>query len=79
MKTLTELSEEYEASIRDAEAVVKKTREAILEAKKKRNADEVKMLGAKLTVLYEEIRDMKMISRKLKTYYDEETLFQEAI
>lgn len=79
MKTLTELSEEYEASIRDAEAVVKKTREAMLEAKKKRNPDEVKMLGAKLTVLYEEIRDMKMISRKLKTYYDEETLFQEAI
>lgn len=79
MKTLTQLSEEYEASIRDAEAVVLKIREEMLEAKRKRNADEVKMLGAKLTVLYEEIRDMRMISRKLRTYYDEETLFQEAI
>ena len=79
MKTLTQLSEEYESSIRDAEAVVLKIREEMLEAKRKRNADEVKMLGAKLTVLYEEIRDMRMISRKLRTYYDEETLFQEAI
>ena len=79
MKTLTQLSEEYEASIRDAEAVVLKIREEMLEAKRKRNADQVKMLGAKLTVLYEEIRDMRMISRKLRTYYDEETLFQEAI
>lgn len=79
MKTLTQLSEEYEASIRDAEEVVLKIREEMLEAKRKRNADEVKMLGAKLTVLYEEIRDMRMISRKLRTYYDEETLFQEAI
>lgn len=79
MKTLTQLSEEYEASIRDAEAVVLRIREEMLEAKRKRNADEVKMLGAKLTVLYEEIRDMRMISRKLRTYYDEETLFQEAI
>ncbi len=79
MKTLTELSDEYEASIRDAEEIVIKTRAEMHEARKKRNINEVKRLGSKLAVLYEEIRDMRIVSRKLRTYYDEETLFQEAI
>ncbi len=79
MKTLSQLAEEYEASIKNAEEIVLKTRAAMHAAKKSGSIDEVKRLGTKLAVLYEEIRDMRMISRKLRTYYDEETLFQEAI
>lgn len=79
MKTLIELAEEYENSIRDIEEIVRKTRTAMKEAGKIHNFDEVKKLGAKLAVLYEEIRDMRIVSQKLRTYYDEETLFQEAI
>ena len=79
MKTLNGLAAEYEASIRDIEQIVIKTRAEMHEAKKMRNTDEMKRLGAKLAVLYEEIRDMRIVSQKLRTYYDDETLFQEAI
>ncbi len=79
MKTLRELACEYENSINAIEEVVRKTRTAMNDAKKSRNIDEIKRLGAKLAVLYEEIRDMRIVSQKLRTYYDDETLFQEAI
>ena len=79
MKTLSELADEYNSSIRDIEDIVRKTRAAMHEAVKKHNTDESKKLGAKLAVLYEEIRDMRIVSQKLRTYYDDETKFQEAI
>ena len=79
MKTLNGLAVEYEASINEIEQIVIKTRAQLQDAKKMRNTDEIKRLGAKLAVLYEEIRDMRIVSQKLRTYYDEETLFQEAI
>jgi CHASE3 domain sensor protein len=79
MKTLSELASEYEKSIDAIEEIVRETRAAMNDAKKKHNIDEIKSLGAKLTILYEEIRDMRIVSQKLRTYYDDETLFQEAI
>lgn len=79
MKTLNELADEYDSSIREIEEIVRKTRTAMSEAKKIHNIDEIKQLGAKLAILYEEIRDMRIVSQKLRTYYDEKTQFQEAI
>ena len=79
MKTLNGLAVEYEASINEIDQLVIKTRAQLQDAKKMRNTDEIKRLGTKLAVLYEEIRDMRIVSQKLRTYYDEETLFQESI
>ncbi len=69
-KSLEQLATEYDESIKMLEACIpairKERRQAIAES----NADEAKRLSAKLAVMYEEIRDMRIVSESLKNYYD---------
>ncbi len=76
-KTLYELSLEYDRSIKLTEEIIKKTLAERRNAAAAFDTDKVIYLSAKLKVLYEEKRDMKIISEKLKKYYDtQETGFE---
>ena len=79
MKTLPQLADDYLSSIKLIEDIAENTRKELAAAKKKCNVDEITRLGTKLAVLYEEIRDMRIISEKLRHYYDEESKYQEAV
>lgn len=79
MKTLAQLAEEYESSIALVEDIVRKTRAEMKTAKKERDTDAIKRLSSKLAMLYEEIRDMRIISQQLNHYYDDEYKLQEAV
>lgn len=71
-KSLYELAQEYETSISAmiecADKVKKEKRQARLDG----DTDAFKLLSAKLFVIYEEIRDMKIVAENLKHYYDTE-------
>ncbi len=71
-KSLYELSSEYEKSIALVQESVADVRAGIIEAKKAHDYDRVYLLRRELTVLYEEIVDMKMIVAKLKNYNNQE-------
>lgn len=71
-KSLYELALEYDESIKGVEAIVRSERIKLKEAKMKNDNFEVYSISRKLEMLYEEIRDMKIISQKLKKYYDRE-------
>lgn len=73
-KTLYELSLEYDQSIRLTEDIIKKTLAERKNAVAQGDTDKVMYLSAKLKALYEEKRDMKIISEKLKKYYDTEDI-----
>lgn len=73
-KTLYELSLEYDQSIRLTEDIIKKTLAERKNAVAEGDMDKVMYLSAKLKALYEEKRDMKIISEKLKKYYDTEDI-----
>ncbi len=79
MKSLGQLADEYSASIEGIEEIVRKTRAEMKKARQNFDSDEVRRLSAKLAVLYEEIRDMKIISQKLRDYYTDEEKLQEAV
>lgn len=79
MKSLIQLAGEYDESIQAIEEIVKKTRAEFRKARFECDSDEVRRLSAKLAVLYEEIRDMKIISQKLREYYTDEEKIQEAV
>lgn len=79
MNTLSQLAGEYDDSIALTEQIVKKTREELKIARREYDSDKVRCLSAKLAVLYEEIRDMKIISQKLRDYYNDEEKLQEAV
>lgn len=78
-KSLYELGLDYDESIRLTRELVASVRKRIKEAEAKHDASEVFFLGKKLEMLYEEIRDMKIISEKLKTYYDKEKNIKEVV
>ena len=78
-KSLYELGLEYDESIRLTQEVVDSVRKKIRAAERNHDSSEVFMLGKKLEMLYEEIRDMKIISRKLKTYYDKDDSTKEIV
>ncbi len=79
MSTLSQLAGEYDDSIALTEQIVKKTREELRKARRECDSDKVKSLSSKLAVLYEEIRDMRIISQKLRDYYNDEEKIQEAV
>lgn len=74
-KSLYELALEYDESVKGIEDIVASERKKMQEAKIKNDSFEVYTISRKLEMLYEEIRDMKLISKKLKSYYDHETFF----
>lgn len=74
-KSLYELALEYDESVKGIEDIVASERKKMQEAKIKNDSFEVYTISRKLEMLYEEIRDMKLISKKLKSYYDKETFF----
>lgn len=79
MKTLAQLADEYDEAVKGIEEIVVETRARMRKARQQYNNDEVKMLASKLAVLYEEIRDMRIISEQLRNYYTEEKKLQEAV
>lgn len=79
MKTLEQLADEYDESVKGIEEIVIATRAQMRKARLQYNNDEVKRLASKLAVLYEEIRDMRIISEQLRNYYTEEEKLQEAV
>ncbi len=78
MKTLKDLSVEYTNAIKAMEDVSAKTRNEIKKAKAEFDSDRVKSLSYKLAMIYEEIRDMKIVAEKLKSYYDSDLSVMEA-
>lgn len=78
-KSLYELGLDYDESIRRTQEVVASVRKKIKAAEAKHDSSEVFLLGKKLEMLYEEIRDMKIISEKLKTYYDKDKKIKEIV
>ena len=79
MNSLRQLACEYDEAILMIEDIVKKTRTEMKKARQNYDSDEVRRLSSKLAVLYEEIRDMKIISEKLRDYYADEKNLQEAV
>lgn len=71
-KSLYELALDYDESIKNIQQIVVSVKKQIKEAENKHDSYEVYSLGKKLEMLYEEIRDMKIVSEKLKTYYEDE-------
>lgn len=78
-KSLYELALEYDESIKSVQEIVASVRKDIKEAEKRKDSYEVYSLSKKLEMLYEQIRDMKIVSEKLKTYYDEDKEKQESV
>ena len=78
-KSLYELGLEYDESIRLTQDIADSVRKKIKEAEKNNDSYEVFVLSKKLEMLYEEIRDMRIISEKLKTYYDKEKITKEIV
>lgn len=78
-KSLYELGLEYDESIKLTQEIVTSVRKKIKEAERNHDSSEVFLLGKKLEMLYEEIRDMKIISEKLKTYYDKDEIKKEVV
>lgn len=78
-KSLYELGLEYDESIRLTQQAVDSVRKKIRDAEKNNDSYEVFVQSKKLEMLYEEIRDMKIISEKLKTYYDKENISKEIV
>lgn len=78
-KSLYELALEYDESIKSVREIVASVRKDIREAEKRNDSYEVYSLSKKLEMLYEQIRDMKIVSEKLKTYYDEDKEKQESV
>lgn len=78
-KSLYELGLEYDESIRLTQEAVDSVRKKIAQAEKDNDSYEVFVLSRKLEMLYEEIRDMRIISEKLKTYYDKEKISKEIV
>lgn len=71
-KSLYELALEYDESIKSVQEIVARVRGKIRDAKKRNDSFEVYSLSKKLEMLYEQIRDMKIVSEKLKNYYNED-------
>lgn len=70
-KSLYELALEYDDAIKDLQKVVENVRRKRAVAKRDKDLFEVYSLSKNLELLYEQIRDMKIISEKLKNYYKE--------
>ncbi len=71
-KSLYELALDYDESIKNIQQIVVSVRKQIKDAESKHDSFEVYSLSRKLEMLYEEIRDMKIVSEKLKKYYIDE-------
>ncbi|MBR3868074.1 MAG: hypothetical protein IKM66_02045 [Clostridia bacterium] len=77
-KSLYELALDYDESIKKIQQIVVSVRKQIKDAEVKNDSYEVYSLSRKLEMLYEEIRDMKIVSEKLKNYYKEEKSEEDA-
>lgn len=77
-KSLYELALDYDESIKKIQQIVVSVRKQIKDAESKHDSYEVYSLSRKLEMLYEEIRDMKIVSEKLKNYYKEEKSEEDA-
>lgn len=77
-KSLYELALEYDESIKNIQRIVVSVRKQIKNAEAKHDSYEVYSLSKKLEMLYEEIRDMKIVSEKLKNYYKDEKSEEDA-
>lgn len=71
-KSLYELGLEYEESIKDVQKTAASVRLKLKAAERAYDSDKAYSLRRKLTVLYEEITEMKIIAEKLKNYYGTE-------
>lgn len=71
-KSLYELAQEYEKSISAMNECADKIKKEKRQARIAGDTDAFKLLSAKLFVIYEEIRDMKIVAENLKHYYDTE-------
>lgn len=69
-KTLVQLAAEYEESIKAMQECVLDIKRERIQASLEGDSDKIKKLSAKLLVVYEEIRDMKLVAETLKHYYD---------
>lgn len=77
-KTLYELALEYDESIKQTQQIVVTVRKQIKDAEAEHDSYKVYSLSKKLEMLYEEIRDMKIVSEKLKNYYKDEKSEEDA-
>lgn len=77
-KSLYELALDYDESIKNIQQIVVSVRKQIKDAEMKHDSYEVYSLSKKLEMLYEEIRDMKIVSEKLKAYYKDEKSREDA-
>lgn len=69
--SLNELAKEYEHSIELLSSCIPDVRAKYKQATLEGNKDLIKTLAKKLAVMYEEIRDMKIIVQTLTHYYDD--------
>lgn len=71
-RSLYELAAEYDTAIAAMEECAAKIKMERKLAFAKGDADSIKKITAKLYVVYEEIRDMKLIAQSLRHYYDDD-------
>lgn len=69
-KSLEQLAAEYDESVAMLKNLIPDIRQERKQAIADGNADKAKKLSEKLLIMYEEIRDMQIISENLKHYYD---------
>lgn len=70
-KSLVELAKEYERSIELLSECIPDIRAEYKKAVLAGDSEKAKTLARKLTVVYEEIRDMRIVAHSLKHYYDD--------
>lgn len=69
--SLKELAREYYNSIELLSSCVPDIRAEYRQAKLEGNSEKIKTLAKKLAVVYEEIRDMRIVAETLTHYYDD--------
>ncbi len=76
-KSLVELAKEYEHSAQLLSECVPGIRAEYKKAVLSGDKDKAKTLARKLTVVYEEIRDARIVADMLKHYYDDSDYIQQ--
>lgn len=69
--SLKELAQEYRNSIELLSSCIPDIRAEYRQATREGNKDKMKTLAKKLAVVYEEIRDMRIVAETLTHYYDD--------
>lgn len=68
-RTLQDLANEYDDSIKVQQKVIEINRKKLLQAQKQGNYKEVKRLSTLLHILYDEKSDLEKKANRLRNYY----------